>query len=52
MSKDITTQYTKEQNKKNGRKGYGAWKREKETVITPSEYGRFITRGGKRSGRK
>lgn len=45
MSKDITTQYTKEQNKKNGRKGYGAWKREKENVITPSEYGKIHYKG-------
>ena len=42
MSKDISTQYTKEENKKNGRRGYGLWKREKETAISPRDYGMFI----------
>lgn len=39
MSKDISTQYTKEQNKTCGRTGYLRWKREKETVISPKNYG-------------
>ena len=42
MSKDISTQYTKEENKQNGRRGYSAWKGEKETVIFPRDYGMFI----------
>lgn len=42
MSKDISTMYTKEENKKNGRKGYAVWKTEKETVIGPRDYGMFI----------
>lgn len=42
MGKDISTMYTKEENKKNGRKGYYAWKDEKETVIRPKQYGQFL----------
>ncbi len=42
MSKDISTEYTKERNKKCGRKGYVGFKREKETIISPKEYGLFI----------
>lgn len=42
MRKDISTQYTKEQNDKCGRKGYCGFKREKETVISPKEYGMFL----------
>lgn len=41
MSKDISTMYTKQKNKKAGRKGYGNWKREKEDVISPKKYGQF-----------
>ena len=42
MSNDISTQYTKEENNKNGRRGYGQWKGEKETAIPPRDYGMFI----------
>lgn len=42
MSKDISTQFTKEQNKKCGRNGYYLAHKEKETVIRPSQYGMFI----------
>ena len=42
MSKDISTQYTKIENKQNGRRGYGMWKEEKETVISPKDYGMFL----------
>ncbi len=42
MSKDISTQYTKERNKECGRKGYCGFKREKETVISPRDYGMFL----------
>ena len=42
MSKDIPTEYTKEKNERCGRKGYCGFKREKETVISPKEYGMFL----------
>ena len=42
MSKDISTQYTKQQNRECGRKGYYRFKREKENVISPKDYGMFI----------
>lgn len=42
MSKDISTFYTKEKNIKCGRKGYYRYKREKEDVISPRDYGMFI----------
>lgn len=42
MSNDISTMYTKNENQKTGRKGYYMWKREKETSISPSEYGGYI----------
>lgn len=44
MQKDILTLYTNEQNKKNGRTGYCAWNREKETVISPKKYGMFLSK--------
>lgn len=44
IGKDISTQYTKEQNKKCGRKGYLGFKREKETTISPRDYGMFLQR--------
>lgn len=48
MSKDISTMFTKNQNKKNGRNGYCFAHREKVTVISPKEYGSFLKtkRGG------
>lgn len=49
MSKGISTIYTKEKNKNCGRKGYGAYNREKIKDITPAEYGMFLQ---KRKGRK
>ena len=42
MSKDISTQYTRQQNKECGRRGYGMWKNEKSTVISPKDYGMFL----------
>ena len=42
MSKDVATLYTKEQNKKCGRRGYGSWKEEKCICIPPKKYGEFI----------
>lgn len=45
---DISTQYTKEENKNNGRKGYLFWKREKDTVIPVNKFGEFLQRKGKK----
>lgn len=42
MSNDISTPYTKYCNKEEGRKGYCAFKDEKETVIRPKQYGMFL----------
>lgn len=39
--KDISTLYTKDRNNTCGRKGYCGFKREKETVISPKDYGVF-----------
>ena len=40
--KDISTMFTKEENKKNGRLGYGLATREKKDVISPAQYGAFL----------
>ena len=50
MSNDISTQYTKERNKKCGRNGYYAAHKEKVNIISPLEYGMFIE-GKKRKRR-
>ena len=50
MSKDISTQFTKERNHKHGRRGYYEWKEKKEDVISPRDYGMFIS--GKRQKKK
>lgn len=42
MNNDISTTYTKEQNKKSGRRGYAGWQSEKETSISPADYGNYI----------
>lgn len=39
---DISTLYTKEENKKNGRKGYLFWKRENDTAIPVNRFGEFL----------
>lgn len=44
MSKDISTEYTKEKNKKCGRKGYCDFKTRKITDIPPKDYGMFLQR--------
>lgn len=44
MSNDVTTMYTKEQNKIDGRNGYLMAHKEKVTRITPKEYGMFISK--------
>lgn len=46
--KDISTMYTKEENKKNGRLGYGLATREKDTIISPTQYGAFLQKRGRR----
>ena len=52
MSNDIFTMYTKNENQKTGRKGYYIWKREKETSISPSDYGDYILQRRKRGKNK
>ena len=44
MGKDISTQYTNFKNKETGRRGYGMWKCEKITIISPKDYGMFLQR--------
>ena len=46
--KDISTMYTKEENKKNGRLGYCRAIREKDTIISLAQYGAFLQKRGKR----
>lgn len=52
MSNDITTLYTREQNQKTGRKGYGYWKQENVSAISPAQYGMFIVTRRKQRGRR
>lgn len=52
MSNNISTMYTKSQNQKAGRKGYGAWKTEKETVIPSAAYVAYILQPRKRGKKK
>lgn len=40
--KDISTMFTKEENKKNERLGYGLATRENKDVISPAQYGAFL----------
>ena len=47
MSKDISTLYTKDKNIRCGRKGYYRFDREKETVISPKDYGMFLQKDRK-----
>ena len=51
MSCDISSMYTKDKNRKAGRRGYAYWQSEKETSISPAAYGDYIlqikTRGKK-----
>lgn len=48
MNNDISTMYTRKQNKVAGRKGYYNFKKEKDIVIIPKEYGMFKERRKKR----
>ncbi len=52
MSNDISTMYTKDKNQKAGRKGYAAWKTEKETAISPAAYGDYILQHRKRGKKR
>ena len=47
-SKDISTMFTREENKKNGRLGYGQTNREKKDIISPAQYGAFLQKRGRR----
>ena len=44
MSNDISTPFTKQENKDAGRKGWVEWQTEKETCIKPRDYGEFISK--------
>ena len=46
--KDISTMFTREENKKNGRLGYCQVAREKDAIISPAQYGAFLQKRGKR----
>lgn len=46
--KDISTMFTKKENKKNGRLGYGQATKEKVTIISPAQYGAFLQKRGKK----
>lgn len=46
--KDISTMFTREENKKNVRLGYGQATRGKDTIISPTQYGAFLQKRGKR----
>lgn len=52
MSDDISTMYTKDRNKKAGRRGYSLWKNEKCTAIAPAAYGDYILQHRKRGKKK
>lgn len=45
---DISTMFTKEENKKNGIVGYYQADRRKIDVISPAQYGAFLQKRGKR----
>lgn len=46
--KDISTMFTREENKKNGRLGYGQAIQEKVTIISPAQYGMFLQKRGRK----
>lgn len=46
--KDISTMFTREENKKNGRLGYCQATREKKDVISPAQHGAFLQKRGRR----
>lgn len=49
MSNDISTMYSKEQEKSCGRRGYVGWKADKEQNISPRNYGEFINKKRRKS---
>lgn len=46
--KDISTMFTREENKKNGRLGYCQATKEKDAVISPAQCGVFLQKRGKK----
>ena len=46
--KDISTMFTREENKKNGRVGYYRADSRKIDVISPAQYGAFLQKRGRR----
>lgn len=46
--KDISTMFTREENKKNGIVGYYRATREKDIIISPAQYGAFLQKRGRR----
>lgn len=48
MRNDISTMFTKDQNKKAGRKGFFDWKSIKITAIGPAAYGDYIIQSKRR----
>lgn len=46
--KDISTMFTREENRKNGRLGYADATRKKKDIISPAQYGAFLQKRGKR----
>lgn len=52
MSNDISTMYTKDRNKKCGRRGYAGWQSVKDTSIRPCDYGDYILQNRKRGKKK
>lgn len=51
MSNDISSMYTKDKNKKAGRRGYSLWKDEKVTIIPSASYIDYILQN-RRRGKK
>ena len=47
MSNDISSMYTKDKNKKAGRRGYSLWKDEKITIIPQAAYVAYILQNKK-----
>lgn len=46
--KDISTMFTREENKKNGRAGYFQADSRKNDIISPAQYGAFSQKRGRR----
>lgn len=50
MSNDISTPFTRQENKNNGRHGWVGWQSNKERQISPRNYGEFVSK--RRKGKK